>query len=65
MGRHFRTIASLTLANDGTGVIAVQKTNQAGVYAFPSIPIGQYSVNNGFKSVRNPITLDAGETADD
>ena len=72
--------ATVTLSNDETGVTSVQKTNQAGVYAFPSITIGQYSVRvelKSFKTVRKtgntlsigapldiPITLEVGETAE-
>ena len=72
--------AAVTLANDETGITATQKTNQAGVYSFPSIPIGKYSVrveHRGFKSVRRtgntlsigspidiPITLEVGESGD-
>ncbi len=72
--------AAVTLTNDATGVSATQQTNQAGVYSFPSLPIGQYSVKvemKGFKTVRKtgntlsigapidiPVTLEIGETAE-
>ncbi len=72
--------STVTLSNDATGVTATRKTNQAGVYSFPSLPIGHYSITvelKGFKTVRNtgnklsigapidiPITLQIGETAE-
>ncbi len=72
--------ASVTLTNEDTGVTAVQKTNQAGVYSFPSISIGQYTVkveNKGFKVARKtgntlsigapldiPVMLEVGESVD-
>jgi len=60
--------AAVTLSNDETGVTALQKTNQAGVYSFPSLPIGTYSVRvelKGFKSARKTgNTLSIGSPVD-
>jgi Carboxypeptidase regulatory-like domain/TonB-dependent Receptor Plug Domain len=72
--------AAVTLTNDDTGVSAKQTTTQAGVYAFPSLPVGKYSVTvemTGFRTVRKtgnvlsvgspidiPITLEVGQASD-
>lgn len=72
--------ALVTVVNDATGVTSTQPTNQAGVYSFPSLAIGQYTVKvelKGFKTVRKtgnilsigvpidiPVTLEIGETAE-
>ena len=62
--------AVVTLQNEATGVIQKQTTTDAGVYAFPSIPVGTYTVSveaTGFKTslrsgntvqVNTPVTLD-------
>jgi Carboxypeptidase regulatory-like domain/TonB-dependent Receptor Plug Domain len=46
--------ASVTLTNEATGVVQKQSTTEAGVYAFPAIPVGSYSVHveaKGFKTL--------------
>src|ERR1051325_1146904 len=62
--------ASVTIANEATGVSQTQTTTEAGVYAFEALPVGDYSVTveqNGFKKfvktgnhleVNNPLTVD-------
>jgi hypothetical protein len=56
--------AAVTAVNDSTGVSLNQVTNEAGLYAFPSIAAGNYSVMvelGGFKTVRRSgITLNVG-----
>jgi hypothetical protein len=56
--------ANVTLTNEGTGIANVQKTTAAGVYSFPSLPVGTYSVQvemKGFRTVRRPgQTLEVG-----
>src|SRR5688572_14393347 len=45
--------ASVTLTNDATGVAQKQQTTEAGLYAFPAIPVGAYSLKvevNGFRT---------------
>ena len=47
--------ASVTVTNDATGVALKQSTNTAGLFAFPSIGVGTYTVTvemTGFKTVR-------------
>ncbi|MCS7025111.1 MAG: TonB-dependent receptor [Bryobacteraceae bacterium] len=44
--------ASVTLTNEATGVVWKQNTTEAGVYAFPAIPVGSYTIRveaPGFK----------------
>ena len=62
--------AVVTLHNDATGAVQKQTTTDAGVYAFPSIPVGTYTVSveaAGFKVgvranntvlVNTPVVLD-------
>ncbi len=62
--------AKVTLTNEATGVAQTQDTTDAGVYAFPSIPVGAYTVKveaSGFKTavktgniiqVGTPATVD-------
>ena len=62
--------ASVTLTNEATGISQTQNTTDAGIYAFPSIPVGPYTVKAeaaGFRTaVRNgnvvqvgtPLTID-------
>ena len=62
--------AAVTLTNEATGVVQKQDTTDAGVFAFPSIPVGTYSVRveaPGFKvavrsgntvQVNTPLTVD-------
>ncbi|MDZ4801801.1 MAG: TonB-dependent receptor [Bryobacteraceae bacterium] len=45
--------AAVTLTNDATGIAQKQATTDAGLYAFPSIPVGAYTVRveaAGFKT---------------
>lgn len=45
--------SAVTLTNEATGVSQKQTTTEAGVYAFPSIPVGAYSVKveaSGFRT---------------
>lgn len=47
--------ANVTLTNESTGVQYKQDTTQAGLYSFPSIPVGSYTVQvemRGFKTAR-------------
>ena len=62
--------AAVTLTNENTGVAGRQETTDAGVFAFPAIPVGTYSVRveaTGFKAavrtgntvqVNTPLTVD-------
>ncbi len=62
--------AAVTLTNEATGVVLKQNTTDAGVYAFPAIPAGSYSVKaegTGFKAalranniaqVNTPLAID-------
>jgi hypothetical protein len=62
--------AIITLANEATGVTLKQNTTDAGVYAFPAIPAGIYTVKaegRGFKTyartnnvaqINTPATID-------
>ncbi|MGH9930955.1 MAG: carboxypeptidase regulatory-like domain-containing protein [Pyrinomonadaceae bacterium] len=63
--------ASVTVTNEATGVSQTQTTNEAGVYAFASLPVGNYTVTveqAGFKKfqktgnaleVGSPLSVDA------
>src|SRR5262249_24088128 len=47
--------ASVTLTNEQTGVSYRQQTTTAGLYSFPALPVGFYTVNvetTGFKTAR-------------
>ena len=59
--------AAVTATNDATGVTLKQSTNNAGLYAFPSIGVGTYTVTvelTGFKTVRRTgVTLVVGTPA--
>lgn len=59
--------ASVTAVNDATGVAMKQLTNSAGLYSFPSIGVGSYTVTvemSGFKTTRRSgITLVVGTPA--
>src|SRR5262245_7363916 len=49
--------ATVRANNDDTGVSNVQTTNEAGLYSFPSLPVGSYTVSaelKGFKTTRQP-----------
>jgi hypothetical protein len=62
--------ASITLTNEATGVSQTQTTTDAGVFAFDSLPVGDYTVmveQSGFKKfqktgnhleVNTPLTVD-------
>src|SRR6516225_887743 len=56
--------ASVTATNDATGHSYKQETNEAGLYSFPSINVGTYTVTveiGGFKTTRlRGITLNVG-----
>lgn len=59
--------ATVTMLNDATGVALKQSTNTAGLYSFPSIGVGTYTLTvemTGFKTVRRTgITLVVGTPA--
>lgn len=59
--------ANVTFVNDATGVPLKQVTNSAGLYSFPSIGVGTYTLTvemTGFKTVRRTgITLVVGTPA--
>src|SRR5262245_52774399 len=59
--------ADVTLTNDSTGVKLTQVTNEVGLYSFPAIAAGTYTVSveiPGFKtSKRTGITLNVGTPA--
>src|SRR5262249_50957732 len=52
---------TITLSNANTGITNTQITNESGVYTFPSVPPGTYSVSaslSGFKtSVTNGVQV--------
>src|SRR5262245_45160553 len=62
--------ATVTVTNESTGVSQTQTTTEAGVYAFDSLPVGNYSITveqSGFKKyqttgnhleVNTPLTID-------
>ncbi len=62
--------ATVTATNEATGVKSTQTTNDSGVYAFSSLPVGNYSITvekQGFKAlvktnnaleVGTPLTVD-------
>lgn len=56
--------SAVTVTNDDTGVTLKQLTNSAGLYSFPSMPVGNYTVTvemQGFKTAkRSKITLVVG-----
>lgn len=72
--------ASVTAINEATGVTYKQATTQAGVFSFPSLPVGSYTIAvelKGFKSSRTThnllivgtpltvdVTLEIGATSD-
>ena len=72
--------AAVTLSNQGTGIVQTQKTTPAGVYSFPALAVGTYSVRfemQGFKTVNHTgnvlevasplelnVTLEIGQTSD-
>lgn len=62
--------AAVTLTHEATGVAYKQRTTQAGLYSFPSIPVGPYTLSvemQGFRTARitkntlevnTPLTVD-------
>ena len=72
--------SSVTVVNDATGATLKQLTNSAGLFAFPSIAVGTYTITvemQGFKTARRTnvtlvvgtpltenITLELGDTHD-
>ena len=47
--------AAVTLLNEATGVVNVQTTTQVGVYSFPALNVGTYTITvemKGFKTIR-------------
>ena len=62
--------ATVTLTNEATGVVQKQSTTEAGVYAFPAIPVGSYTLKveaAGFRTlnktgnvvqVNTPVDID-------
>lgn len=58
--------ADVTLINDATRVKSTTKTSGAGVYVFPGVPVGSYSLSvsvSGFKTyVQKGIVLEVGSS---
>ena len=56
--------AEVTAVNDATGVAFKQMTNEVGLYSFPSIGVGNYTITaelQGFKTAkRTGLTLNTG-----
>src|SRR5438876_10315350 len=62
--------ATVTAKNDATGVAGTQTTNDSGLYAFTSLPVGNYTITvekQGFKTLQQtknalqvgePLTVD-------
>src|SRR3954464_2840516 len=62
--------ATVTLTNEATGVVQKQSTTESGVYAFPAIPPGSYTLKaeaTGFRTlnragnvvqVNTPVDID-------
>src|SRR5215475_14838896 len=62
--------AKVTAKNDATGIAQTQTTTDAGLYSFPSLPVGGYTITvemTGFKTanqagvviqVDTPVTVD-------
>src|SRR5215475_12620791 len=49
--------AKVTTKNDATGVTQTQTTTEAGLYSFPSLPVGSYTITvemTGFKTANQP-----------
>src|SRR5689334_15874685 len=58
--------AEVTAAHAATGRTSSAKTTEAGLYLFPSSPIGEYGitvVSPGMKTWRGRIVLQVGQTA--
>ena len=57
--------AKITLVNNATSVLVTTSSDSAGVFSFPSLGPGSYTVTakaTGFSSASTEITLTAGET---
>ncbi len=70
--------AKVTAKNDATGVAQTQMTTEAGLYSFPSLPVGSYTITvemSGFKTANRPgviiqvntpvtvdVTMEVGQT---
>src|SRR5437879_8522024 len=62
--------ATVTAKNEATGVTSTQTTNDSGLYAFSSLPVGKYTITvekQGFKTLQktnnvlevgSPLTVD-------
>src|SRR5579859_5391900 len=61
------TGAKVTIVNDNTGFTRSMDANEEGLYVFPNLPLGTYTVTiskEGFESQRHPgVVLDAGTEA--
>jgi hypothetical protein len=72
--------ATVKLLNEATGVTSVQQTTQAGLFSFPALNVGTYTVTvemKGFRTLRKPantlvvgtpldipVTLEIGDTSE-
>ena len=62
--------AAVTATNEATGVTQTQTTTEAGLYAFPSLPVGTYAITvekagfKIFKQVNNVLEVDTPLTVD-
>ncbi|MBI1355576.1 MAG: hypothetical protein GC160_14630, partial [Acidobacteria bacterium] len=56
--------ATITLTNTDTGVVRTQSSNEAGLYTFVAVPVGNYNVrceNPGFKTeISNGVRVETG-----
>src|SRR5437016_5941659 len=59
--------AGVTLTNEQTGVTYKQRTTDSGLYSFPALPVGSYTVTvevQGFKTARlTKNTLEIGRAS--
>ena len=56
--------AKVTLSHTQTGVVRTTESNEAGIYHFPSVPVGPYKLNvtaAGFKQWETAMTVIAGQ----
>jgi hypothetical protein len=57
--------ATVTIKNDDTGLTRTTTTNEAGLYSFPELPVGKYTIQfelSGFKTtVRSNVTLNVAD----
>jgi hypothetical protein len=57
--------SQITLTNDATGVERRSQSSEVGVYEFPAVPIGNYTLTveaTGFKKFSGTFVLQAGQT---